>query len=212
MNTFLSLDELKAANELTEWATTYLTTENQDIQRPRGNQIVCPFVKPSMENNTFYMSFHPEIDGKNEDEIEQLMIKYIDNFKKTYPVGDSQKLTKALLVVFNNIREKDAEVLDIAHNRIKDVFVQNGLMIGQFHPKCKETGIYNPKFKVSIAPYPLIAIRNMAIHDVLFLRNKKEWFMIYNLWFGDKFKKNELDENTSHLEELYQEAKRKFNL
>ena len=212
MNSFLSPELLKVANEINQWCIDFLAAENPDVRRPKGNQTVCPFIKPSMDNDTFYLTFHPEVDGRDEDEIEKISLSYIDTFRKTYPVGESQKLTKALLIVFNNIKEKDGEILDIVHNRIKDIFVKNGLMVGQFHPKCKETGAYNTQLKVSRSPYPLIAVRNMSIHDILFLKNSKEWFMAYNLWFGDKFKKNELEEHNTHLEIHYIEAKKKFNL
>jgi hypothetical protein len=203
---------LKIGDEILEWAGTYLCRENEHIKRPKGSQVVCPFVKPAIDNDSFYLAFHPEVNGQSEEQLEQLMFSYIEFFKKMGPFSPGDKMKKTLLMVFNNIPHAESSIMDIVHLNIKDKYVENGLMIGQFHPNCDERGIYNRKLKVSVAPYSFFAIRNMAIHDILFLKEKSEWFMAYNAWFGEKFRKGELDEHTNHLEEYYLMAKKKFNI
>ncbi|MCF2437133.1 hypothetical protein LV779_36065 [Streptomyces thinghirensis] len=59
-----------------------------------------------------------------------------------------------------------------------------GLMIAQFHEKCEEKAARNPAFEVSHAPVPMMAVRSMAIHDVLFLADRREWFEEYASRFG----------------------------
>ena len=200
------------ATEILAWAETYLSQPNENIKRPKGSQVVCPFAKPAIDNDSFFITFHPEVNGRSEEHLEQLMLSYIEFFKKMGPFSVGDKLKKALLPVFNNIPEEESFILDVVHNNIKDKFVENGLMIGQFHPNCDERGVYNRKFKVSVAPYSFFAIRNMAIHDILFLKEKREWFMAFNAWYGEKFRKGDLDEHTNHLEEHYLMAKKKFDI
>ena len=194
------------------WAETYLTQENDNIKRPRGSQVVCPFAKAAIDNDTFFMAYHPEVNGKSEEHMEMLLLDYIEEFKKMGPFSNGDKFKKTLLVIFNNIPDKESVILDIVHKNIKDRYVENGLMIGQFHPNCDDRGVYNRTFKVSTAPYCFFSIRNMAIHDILFLKDKREWFLVYNNLYGEKFRKGDLDEHTTHLEEYYHIAKKKFNL
>ncbi len=206
-NSFLTPNMLKIGEDVIAWSNTYLTQENKDVNRPKGSQVVCPFVKPTLDNDTYYITFAPEITTGNVKEIEQVAIRHIKEFKELVPNGSNSVYKKGLLVVFNNLSNDDAYALDQVHKNTKDMFVSNGLMLGQFHANCDERGAYNSDFKVSIAPYPLFAIRNMAVHDILFLKEKKVWFETFDALYGDRFKKEELDENTSYLEQFYLEAK-----
>lgn len=72
-------------------------------------------------------------------------------------------------------------------------------------------GVYNEGFRVSVAPYPLIAIRNMAFHDILFVQKNAAWFSSYNLRFGHKFNEPEkIEDYNQHYVAMYEAAKRKF--
>ena len=208
----LTPEMIRISNEILDWAVNYLAADNENIKRPRGSQSICPFVKPSIDNNTFLFAFHPEVNGTSENHLEELMLSYIETFKKTGPFRSGDTYKKTLIVVFPNIPNDDSCILDVVHKMVKDKYVENDLMIGQFHPNCDDRGVYNRRFKVSIAPYCLFSIRQMALHDILFLGGKKEWFLAFNAKFGQKFKKGELDENTNHLEEYYLMAKRKYQI
>ena len=51
----------------------------------------------------------------------------------------------------------------------------------------------------------------MAIHDILFLREKEDWFKAYNLRFGEKFNQpQKLEDYKKPLLEYYLEAKQRF--
>jgi heptaprenyl diphosphate synthase len=164
--------QLKIATELQDWSFQYLVSDNPNIQRPApSSQATCPFVAGSLENNSYYMAFHPEINGQNEQLIEQIMLGYIEQFIALQPTEPSKLLLKALLVVFPELSKGDAHILDIVHPRIKANFVKEGLMVGQFHPNCNERGIHNRAYRVSVSPYPLIAMRHMALHDIVLQRS-----------------------------------------
>lgn len=210
-NSFLTPRMLKIGQDIMTWSNKYLTQENEHIKRPKGSQVVCPFVKPTIDNDTYYITFAPEITKGNVKEIQKVAIEHIKKFKDLIPNGSNSVYKKGLLVVFNNLSNDDAYALDEVHENAKDTFVSNGLMLGQFHANCDERGAYNPDFKVSVAPYPLFAIRSMAVHDILFLKEKKEWFKTFDAIYGDRFKKEELDENTSYLEQFYLEAKAAYS-
>jgi heptaprenyl diphosphate synthase len=210
-NAFLSPRYLKIANEIMEWSNSYLTASNDNIRRPGNNQEVCPFVKDSLENDSFYMAFHPEVNGQRDEPIQRIMSEYINIFKETPPFDPAEKRKKALLVIFPEIPPERTYVLDIVHAKIKHKFVDSGLMIGQFHQNCNERGIYNRGYRVSLSPYPLIAIRHMALHDIIFLRENEDWFKAYNIRYGEKFKDpDKLEDYQKPLLGTYLEAKEKF--
>jgi heptaprenyl diphosphate synthase len=62
-------------------------------------------------------------------------------------------------------------------------------MIGQFHPECAEPAARNPAFRVSRSPVPLVAIRFMAVHDILFLGEQANWFAQYHRRFGARHRR-----------------------
>jgi len=84
-------------------------------------------------------------------------------------------------------------------------------MAGQFHKNCDERSVHNRGFHVSIAPYPLIAIRHMAIHDIIFLKDNEEWFKAYNNRYGELFREPaKLEDYNKPLVGPYLDAKGKY--
>jgi heptaprenyl diphosphate synthase len=186
--------------------------DNEEINRPAGNQVVCPFVSASIESDSLRMAFHPEASGHDETTIEAIVAGYIPVFKTLPPYDNRELLRKALLIVFPNIEERSVGVLDHVHANLKHKFVENGLMVGQFHQRCDERAIYNNRFKVSRSPYPLMAVRHMAIHDILFLQSNPDWFRIYNVRFGHRFREpKELSTEERHYIEQYEQARAKYS-
>ncbi|HEX8318921.1 DUF6875 domain-containing protein [Longimicrobium sp.] len=204
----LNPEMIQVASTVIQWAREFLATENPQMKRPVGSKVVCPFVGPSLDNNSFYLSLHPEISGKDAGQIESLVLEYIRTFKKLGPFAPGDCTRKSLLLVFPSLPDNQGRVLDIVHESVKSVFVESGLMIGQFHKNCKEASVYNRGFLVSQSPVALIAIRHMAVHDILFVKNSREWFNAYNLHFGEKFNRPEkIEEYNRHLIDHYFEAK-----
>src|SRR5947209_12758343 len=205
---------LSIGTEVLQWARTYLVIDNENIHRPYGDsKAVCPFVKPSIEKGFFYMVFHPEIMGPYSGQIAQIMIQHIVDFETAEPFHPGEKNLKTLLVVFPGIPEREAYVLDHVQENIKSSFVKRGLMIGQFHKRCETPSVHNPAFHVSISPHPLMAIRYMQPHDILFLKDGDDasWFDEYNRRFGEHFRdESKPNKERAFLLELYKEAKRKF--
>lgn len=201
----------RCANEIMKWAEDFLIPEHKEIKRPVGSQAICPFVAASIEQDSFYMVFHPEVTGADYSQVEEILNYYIEVFVKSPPYDEHGAL-KALLVVFNKMESGATQVLDMVAGNLKDEFVSRYLMVAPFYPKCKQWSVYNPALYTSRSPYPLIAIRNMAIHDILFLHEQKNWFDSYNRKFGDRFKEpSTIEDFNRHLLMKYDEAKRKFS-
>jgi len=62
-------------------------------------------------------------------------------------------------------------------------------------------------------PYPLMAIRNMEVHDIVFLADGKhlDWFAEYNARYGEGFKDPEkFDDKSKALFSYYQRAREAY--
>jgi len=187
-HTFVSPEDVKSARRVLVWAENYLMQEHDEIHRPYFPQTVCPFVGASIKANSLYVVFHNEFDGRDAVAIANQILEYAKPFKETPPISPNERKLKALLIVFPNIEDRLMTVLDKCHRMIKAKIVESGLMVGQFHPKCCERAIHNHRWNaVSRSPVPFIALRNMTIHDVIFLGDNDDTFKSYNKEFGAYF-------------------------
>ena len=207
----ISPEEIAIGSQLLLWAETYLMRDEEKIQRPYRPRTVCPFVEASVRRNAFFMTFHSEIGGDQVEPIVDLLSSYIKPFARR-PGKKAEKTHQALLVVFPRLDPSSYHLLDKAHELTKDRMVESGLMIGQFHPECRTPAVHNSAWRgVSVAPYPLMAIRHMVVHDILFLRERKDWFLQYQARYGNKYERpSALTACNAHLLPVYNEAKMKF--
>jgi hypothetical protein len=188
LHTFVSPEDVKSARRVLVWARNHLIQEHKSLNRPYHPKTVCPFVEGSIKADCFYMVFHGEFDGRDPVAIRDQILRYVKPFNEAPPVAPNEQTLKALLVVFPNIESRSVMVLDECHRMLKPKMVELGLMIGQFHPKCREMAIHNRDWNaVSRCPVPLIAMRHMVIHDVMFLGDDRETFEAYDRRFGFNF-------------------------
>jgi heptaprenyl diphosphate synthase len=179
--------------------------------RDSTGESICPFAKPVLAENALYMAFHHEVNGKSAELIESIVLGYREPFKKSTPFHPGDRLKKALLVIFPEIPPNETTVLDVVHSNIKSQFVHDGLMVAQCHARCDGRSVHNPGLKVYTSPYPLIAMRYMALHDILFLEDNESWFASYDQRFGSRFKEPEkLEDYERPLIDIYRRAKARF--
>ncbi len=211
-HSLMSPEDAKSARRLLVWAKKYLMREHESINRPYPPQTVCPFVEASVRANSLYMVFHHDFDGRCPAAIANQVLEYIGPFKQAPPLAPNQQTLKALLIVFPKIEEEFLDALDVCHEMIKSKIVASGLMVGQFHSKCEERGIHNPAWNaISRSPLPLVAMRHMVIHDIMFLESDEGWFRAYDANFGARFAEPGkcLTAYQKHLLACYERAKAK---
>jgi len=86
---------------------------------------------------------------------------------------------------------------------LKPEFVAKGIMIGQFHPYCLESGLWNQNFRPLQAPVPLLAIRYMVLTDFPFLRKDERFISSYVKIFGEGIPQG--------IQEMIEEARSQIN-
>jgi hypothetical protein len=196
-HSFMSPEDIESARRLLVWAKKYLMREHESVNRPYAPKTVCPFVEASIRANCLSMVFHHDFDGRC-----------------PAAIAPNEQTLKALLIAFPKIEEQFASALDVCHEMIKSKIVDSGLMVGQFHSKCEERGIHNSAWNaISRSPIPLVAIRHMVIHDIMFLENNEEWFRAYDATFGARFAEPGkcLSAYQKHLFACYERAKAKHS-
>lgn len=177
-----SLEVLAAGDEtrdeVSAWLASYVSQPHPDLGRPGP---VCPFVAPAVAAGTvFYVACR--FDG--EATLER-MTDALDEALRCFQLlaWQEEKVELAsLVVIFPDLAEADWHLIDDSHSANKTKFVEAGCMIGQFHPTCDEPAARNPDFPVNRAPLPLIVIRHIASHDILFLDENPHWVEHFGEW------------------------------
>jgi hypothetical protein len=151
--------------QIAAWAVEFLCAPNQQLGR-RGP--VCPYTRLSMDNNCFLLAW-----AGGEHDVQSIE-STVDQYRRWFmellgqPGRDREHLL-TILVVLPGFDRTDSGPLDALQGRLKDAFVREGLMVGQFHPHCEQRGLWNEDFRPLKAPIPLLAIRRMVASDLPFL-------------------------------------------
>lgn len=161
--------------QIATWAVEFLNAPNQQLGR--GGP-VCPYTRLSMANNCFLLAW-----AGGEHDVQSIE-STVDQYRRWFmelldqPERARQHLL-TILVVLPGFDRTDSGPLDALQGRLKDAFVREGLMLGQFHPHCAESGLWNEDFRPLQAPIPLLAIRRMVASDLPFLLDSASYLSAY---------------------------------
>jgi hypothetical protein len=182
------------------WIADFLACPHPQIGRTGA---ICPFVEPAIRNETLLLraqSVGPEA-GVQE------LVALIDDMTRTFAETEWREPNSALhalVTVVIGLPGDRLHLLDDAHAAAKPGLVSRGLMLGQFHPRCGEMAARNPDFAVARSPVPMLALRHMAFHDVLFLHQEREWFASYRRAYGKNHERGHVADPL--LAEVYRQA------
>ncbi|MGO4422546.1 DUF6875 domain-containing protein, partial [Streptomyces sp. MCAF7] len=167
-----------------DWLNGYIAQPNGRLGRGGA---VCPFVAPSLRAGSLEIRVRTVGSAPVAGTVIDMVRHALDEFELIEWEGSNPAL-RSLLVAMPDLAPTECHLLDEAHRAVKSAAVRRGMMIGQFHPLCEEPAARNPGLPVNRSPVPLVAIRPMALHDVLFLKDRKEWFEEYHRRFGSHYK------------------------
>ncbi|NMN96164.1 DUF6875 domain-containing protein [Antrihabitans stalactiti] len=163
-----------------DWLADYICRPNVSIGRTGP---VCPFVPPAQRAGSLEITIKSAGSAPDKADVTDLVLAALDEFDEIEWNGSNPAL-RCLVLVIPDLAPTAYGLLDEAHRAVKSIAVRRGMMLGQFHPSCTEPAVRNPDFQVSRAPIPLVAIRHMALHDILFLHEQRDWFEEYRRLFG----------------------------
>lgn len=166
------------------WAQEYLCRPHEALGRS-GN--VCPFAQPSIDRGMLYLTVEPGADPDPE-RIRARLRAYREWFAELSLAAGNARIFGAILMLLPDLpHELAPQVVDRLQNELKTEFVEQGMMIGEFHdgPPDK-AGLWNPHFRPLRSPIPLLAMRHMVPTDYLFLQSEPEHIEVYLRLFGDQ--------------------------
>jgi hypothetical protein len=146
---------------------------------------VCPFVPTSLKKNCIYMSVVRTSallaggagggDASEREEavrkiLVQLLADFIPIFSGLEPKEGKMRQFKAIILIFPDVKDSEAHsIIDEVQVRVKELFVEKGLMCGEFHATNNASGLRNTNFFPLRTPFPCLAIRHMVPGDIAFM-------------------------------------------
>lgn len=140
----------------------------------------CPFVPGALKSDSIYISI---VASKHctstEDTMASMILQMMDKFKVMEPMTGPERISKAIIMIFPEISPFDVtRLIDGVQKKLKPKFVEEGLMIGEFHSKNNQSCLRNESFYPLRTPYPCLAIRHMVPSDIVFLYTEGDGFPI----------------------------------
>lgn len=166
--TWLDDTERAAVENVSEWVQRFLFNPHPELGR---SGVVCPFAEPAMRKNVFWFTLYR---GQRPDggQVVERMRHNREAFLELVPGKPRDDGYKTLLTVFPDLPLEEAPVLiDGVQRVLKQEFVAQSLMFGQFHLLCQEPGLHNQDFRPLQAPVPMLVIRHMVSSDIPFLKD-----------------------------------------
>ncbi|MFG2116721.1 DUF6875 domain-containing protein [Streptomyces sp. NPDC048718] len=197
----------RCAEEVLNWARDYISQPHARLGRDGA---VCPFVPPAIKAEALHIAVHEEVDDTvDAAQLEELLRRYIEVFRRTPPSTGPEKTLKTIVTAFPNLSARRAVVLDEVHAGLKTYFVHQGMMLGQFHPRCRAPAARNPEFANKVSPVPLFALRYIAVHDILFLGSRPDWFAVYRSLYGSRYEERDRGSGNEY-QDAYRQALNRF--
>lgn len=170
----------QAVQAALEWLTDFVGRPHPDLGRSGA---VCPFVKPALRASTLRMRVRATGPYPPPAELRELVRESVREFLALRWPTENRSL-HSLAVLLPDLDPGYAWVLDDLHREMKDEVVRQRLMFAQFHPECEERSARNRGLRVAGAPVPMLVVRRMASHDIMFLGERPEWVAVYTAEFG----------------------------
>lgn len=177
--------DAEALARLGRWFAEHLARPHPQLGRPGQ---VCPFVESANRAGTLLVRTGGLPDaladtGALDAALDGLVAEMEQTFRTTCWAHPNRNL-RALVVALPRLARERWGGLDLVQARSKTRLAEAGLMLGQFHPDCREAAARNPDFLVSRSPVPMLALRSMAFHDIFFLDSEPRLFRAYSRRYG----------------------------
>lgn len=172
----VSAEDLDAVQVALDWARDFLSAPHEGLGR-KGP--VCPYIRHSFDERLLFVTCRPEGSCNDPELADSVRAArhWFGHLQSRAPVGSEHLVT--IVVVLPRIDRSASIELDALHRSLKDEFVAEGLMIGQFHPECQARGLWSADFRPLQAPVPLLAIREMVPSDLPFLVGSVQHANVY---------------------------------
>jgi hypothetical protein len=180
----LADSDLHALHAVAHWIKTFVARPNKDLGRAGP---VCPFVSGALERKTLWLA--PEqIANQSVPDAVRLISGYTRLLLRAQPLEGDDAIYKAIVVVFTDLsadRAKDF-VDDVQIQDLKRLsYVEDGVVLGEFHERNDGSAIHNLSFQPFQAPVPFLLMRPAVISDWMFFLDNDDWLRFWARRYGE---------------------------
>lgn len=171
--------DLDVLGEVARWTVDYLCQSHPALGRTGD---VCPYTEVAMREDLLWSSVCHVFDADPRPTMHEVMQFTMKEFESRPPQLGNKAGLKAMLVLYPSL---EGLWVDAVQEEMALDFAERGLMIGEFHAECDKRGLHNQEFLPLRSPIPLLAIRNMMLTDLAFLKSSDDKLSHYLRRFGD---------------------------
>jgi hypothetical protein len=190
---------------IVRWLREFIARPHPDLGRPGS---ICPFVPNSLNIDSIWLAEVTE-ENPSEERIAAIITEYRNVFLDTEPKSGPESMNKAFMVAFPSLIAHGTEgnaLVDRVQYRLKPLFVERGIMLGEFHSTNESPGLRNPDFRPLRSPVPMLAIRHMVESDLPFMTRdnyspseRSAFLRSYLFRLGGVLRQSKFDEALEHL-------------
>jgi hypothetical protein len=145
--------------------------------------VVCPYVKPCLDANIFYLSLAPMKQPERYDEIFRMMHTHARIFSRMEPRTGPLENLRVLMALVPNGRDSVLSDPELS-KRLKTEMMERNVTIGQFFPTLNPIKYVKSKFFPNQPPFCMYTMRTFIRSDWMFIQNEPEWRQVYLDKFG----------------------------
>jgi len=176
--------DLNALATVADWIRTFVASPHKDLGRAGP---VCPFVPHALERRTLWLA--PEhVGDRSVRDVAELMNGYRKLLLQSQPIDGDDAVYKALVVVFTDLSaDRAKEFGDDAQlqNLKRLLYVEDGIVSGEFHMRNEGSAIRNRSFQPFMSPVPFLLMRHAVVSDWMFFLENEDWFGAWARRFGE---------------------------
>jgi len=177
-------DNLEPLRQVLAWARDYLCQPHPELGRTGP---VCPFARPSMRKELFWMAVWRGSE-MTQPQVAEVVRLYRAWFMTMEPLDPRLAQYKSINILFPDLPQSHWKTLvEATQEELKAEYVPHGIMIGEFHPGPPEKeSLWNPSFRPLKSPLPLLSIRHMVPTDFAFLKGRPDFMRSYLALHGHR--------------------------
>ena len=188
-----------------DWIANFIMIHHPELGR-RG--AVCPFVGPShCEGSLLFCSWDVK---KLSFEIFLSVLKSLSSLYQRLSPGMFRTRRFSICIFLSGLKEDQySKYIDEAHSVVKPVFMDAGLMIGEFHPLSVTEGVHSETFRPMRSSQPAFVVRYMTLHDAMFIDRdgspaevRLRELLNYRFWMEEALPKDDISRIEKRIEDL----------
>lgn len=178
-----------------EWLEHYIAAPHAELGRTGD---VCPFVKPALKKDKVSITVYDGMLRSNLDALRRVLIAESRQLLKraARETDDRDRELTSSVLLFPGLTGTDGAAIADAFRQCQGIVNERGAMVAVFFPDNPKPGVYNQKLPLYRSPFPIAAIRPMAIHDILFVGSSREAFAEYYRRFADHYRTGKVPRKT----------------